>query len=309
MIYSLEEFKNQVANIDFQRTNLFSVVFATSPSAKSQQLLEQFGGVLYSNIPVSVTDFIGLKPGEVTAGVTALAVAGTQQLIRKSGISKYLIGAMTNRVIQSLLGEFEVGTYLLDFFNMAFPTSGLTVYSAKLPENRIGYEMDKNHNSPNIRITGREFDPLILSFRMDSEASNYRAMQDWVNSVEDPVTGLRSLPQDVEADIQVNLHGRSGIPHTVVMLQGCIPVSVSAPTLTYEGQSEISVFDVTFAYRVMHTGAVGEQAALEWIEDKAVDKIDQINPDQSLNSQLPRLSRVGGANGGLGRLTGTSRVI
>ncbi|QFR56152.1 tail tube baseplate junction protein [Serratia phage Muldoon] len=306
--YTLDEFKAQVTNLDFQRTNLFSCVFATAPSSKSQQLLDQFGGMLYSNIPVGVTDFIGLKPGEVTSAVTALAVSGTQQLVRKSGINKFLLGAMTNRVIQSLLGEFTVGTYLLDFFNMAFPTSGLTIYSVKLPENRISYEMDKNHNAPVVKLTGRDYDPLILSFRMDSDAMNYRAMQDWVNAVEDPVTGLRALPQDVECDIQVNLHNRRGIPHTVVMLQGCIPVTVSAPNLTYDGQSEIAVFDVTFAYRVMHTGAVGEQAALEWLEDKAVDKIDGIS-DQSLGSQLPRLSRVAGASGGLGRLTGTGRII
>ncbi|ANA49538.1 tail tube [Salmonella phage vB_SnwM_CGG4-1] len=310
-MYTLDEFKNQAANIDFQRTNMFSCVFATTPSAKSQQLLDQFGGMLFNNLPLD-NDWLGLTQGEFTQGLTNIITSGTRDLIRKSGISKYLIGAMSNRVVQSLLGEFEVGTYLIDFFNMAYPQSGLMIYSVKIPENRLSHEMDFMHNSPNIKITGRELEPLTVSFRMDPEAANYRAMQDWVNSVQDPVTGLRALPTDVEADIQVNLHSRNGIPHTVIMFTGCIPVGCGAPELTYEGDNQIAVFDVTFAYRVMQTGAVGRQAGLDWLEDKAVNAINKINPDLSLNGSLSRLSRLGGAGGGissLGSLVKSTNIV
>lgn len=301
-MYTLEEFKSQAVNLDFQRTNMFSVVFATAPSSKTNELLDNFGGFLFNNLPID-TDFLGITQGDVTSAVSSLIVSGTQKLVGKSGVSKYLLGAMTNRVVQSLLGEFEVGTYLLDFFNMAFPTSGLMVYSAKLPENRLSYEMDKNHNSPNIKILSREYDPLIISFRMDSEASNYRAMQDWVNAVEDPITGLRALPIDVEADIQVNLHNRSGLPHTVAMFTGCVPVSVSAPELSYEDNNTIAVFDVTFAYRSMQVGSVGRQAALDWLESKTVGAIDNISEENSLSSSLRNLTRLGGAGGGIGAIT------
>ncbi|AEO97128.1 baseplate tail-tube junction protein [Salmonella phage vB_SenM-AKM_NP4] len=300
-MYTLDEFKNQAANIDFQRTNMFSCVFATTPSAKSQQLLDQFGGMLFNNLPLN-NDWLGLTQGEFTQGLTNIITSGTRDLTRKSGVSKYLIGAMSNRVVQSLLGEFEVGTYLIDFFNMVYPQSGLMIYSVKIPENRLSHEMDFMHNSPNIKITGRDLEPLTVSFRMDPEASNYRAMQDWVNAVQDPVTGLRALPTDVEADIQVNLHARNGIPHTVIMFTGCIPISCGAPELTYEGDNQIAVFDVTFAYRVMQAGAVGRQAAIDWLEDKTVDSIDKINPDLSLNGSLSRLSRLGGAGGGISNI-------
>lgn len=300
-MFTLQEFQNQAANIDFQRNNLFSVVFATTPSSKSQALLEQFGGSLFNNIPLD-TDWFGLKAGDVTQGITTLITSGTQSLIRKSGVSQYLIGAMSNRVVQSLLGEFEVGTYLLDFFNMAYPTAGLLVHSVKVPENSLTHEMDLNHNAPNIKITGREYSPLVLSFRMDPEAANYRAFNDWVNSVQDPVTGLRALPEDVEADVQVNLHARNGLPHTVIMLSGCVPVQVSAPELSYDGDNQIASFDVSFAYRVMQTGAVGKQAALDWIEDKSITAISGINGSQSLASDLTRLSRLSGAQSGLSNL-------
>lgn len=263
-MYRLDEFQQEL-NKDFQRNNMFSVVFATTPSSKTTELLDGFGAYLYNNLPFG-KDFAGLTQGMISSSLNKVIVQGTQSLIRNSGVSRYLIGAMTSRTVQSLLGEFEVGTYLLDFFNAGNTHTGLTVYSVQMPENRIGYEMDKFHNAPNIKITGREYDPLIISFRMDSQAANYRAMQDWVNAVEDPITGLRALPADVEADIQINLHARNGIPHTVCMFNGCVPVGVSAPELSYEDDNTITTFNVTFAYRSMSTGAVNKALLDDWLK-------------------------------------------
>ncbi|AZV00920.1 tail tube [Escherichia phage vB_EcoM_005] len=270
-MYTLQEFQNQAINIDLQRNNLFSVVFATVPSSKSQALLDQFGGALFNNIPLN-TDLFGITQGELAQGVTTLVTAGTQKLIRKSGISKYLIGAMSSRVVQSLLGEFEVGTYLMDFFNMAYPTAGLLVHAVKIPDNTLNYEMDLNHNSPNIKITGREYSPLVLSFRMDSEAANYRAFNDWVNSVQD---------------------------------NGCVPVGVSSPELSYDGDNQIASFDVTFAYRSVQTGAVGKQAAYEWLEDKIIKGVAGLSESNSLSSSVAKLSRLSGASSGLTGLVNT----
>lgn len=300
-MFDLNDFNEQAANLDFQRSNLFSVAFATTPSNKTQAILESMGGAVYDIIPNALNDYFGITRGDYTDALTNLAVQGVRRAVDSSGVKKYLLGAMSSRVVQSLLGQFDVGTYALDWFNMAYKTSGLLVYAVKVPENRLSYEMDRNHNAPNIRITGRDFDPLVLSFRMDSSASNYRAMQDWVNSVEDPVTGLRALPIDVEADIQVNLHNRMGVPHTIMMFNGCVPVGVSAPELTYENNNEITTFDVTFAYRSMQTGAVGEQAAREWIEDKAINAITNTFGNNLLDSGLSAagnaLSRLNGVGG------------
>lgn len=300
-MFDLNDFNEQAANLDFQRSNLFSVAFATTPSNKTQAILESMGGAVYDIIPNALNDYFGITRGDYTDALTNLAVQGVRRAVDSSGVKKYLLGAMSSRVVQSLLGQFDVGTYALDWFNMAYKTSGLLVYAVKVPENRLNYEMDRNHNAPNIRITGRDFDPLVLSFRMDSSASNYRAMQDWVNSVEDPVTGLRALPIDVEADIQVNLHNRMGVPHTIMMFNGCVPVGVSAPELTYENNNEITTFDVTFAYRSMQTGAVGEQAAREWIEDKAINAITNTFGNNLLDSGLSAagnaLSRLNGVGG------------
>lgn len=271
-MYNLGDYKEIILNKDFHRSNMFSVIFATTPSSKSQELLDAIGGAIYDAIP----DFTGVSRGVVDDVLKYTISMGTRKVVEKMGNKVHLIGAMTNRVVRSILGEFTVGTYLIDFFDMAYPTRGLQVFEVQLPENRLSYETDKNHNAPNIKITGRDLDPLVLTFRLDEKAENLRAMNDWVNAVEDPVTGLRSLPSDVEADIQVNLHDRKGVPNTVLLYHGCIPVGCSKPRLSWEENNTISVFDVTFAYRYTSIGAVGKQAAKEWIEDRAIDAIGSI---------------------------------
>ncbi|ADG60103.1 tail tube [Acinetobacter phage Acj9] len=269
MALTLDEFGSQVANNDFQRTNLFSMYFATKPASKSQQYLGTISNK-YEDSIAGTLEAMGVTDAGLQNIITSTVTIGAQKVIRKAGVEKILMGAMSNRVVQSLLGELNVGTYLLEFLESIFPTSGLMVQSCKIPDNHLNYEMDRQHNAPNIKLMGRDFEPLVITFRMDSDAANHRAMNDWVNSVEDPVTGLRALPIDVEADIQINLHKRNGLPHTAYMFSGCIPVIVGGPQVSYEDNNQITTFDMTFAYRTMSSGAVSETAAKEWMEDKAI---------------------------------------
>lgn len=268
--FTMEEFNSLVVSNDFQRSNMFSLSFATKPTTRIDTIIDDLSTSITDLIP-STMDSIGIKQNELTNAITTVITMGSRRLTRKAGVSRVLLGAMSNRVFQTLLGQINVGSYIIEFFDKFFPTSGLWVQSVKIPDNRIGYEMDKLHNAPNIKFTGREYEPLVVTFRMDSAASNYRAMNDWLNSVEDPHTGLRALPSEVESDIQVNLHDRNGIPHTVCMFTGCVPSGVTSPQVSFEENNTITTFDVTFAYRVMSVGAVGPQAAKEWIEDMAIN--------------------------------------
>lgn len=269
MALTLDEFGSQVANYDFQRTNMFSMHFATKPSSKSQQYLGTISPKTDDSILGTLAQ-MGVTDSGLQNAIASMVTIGAQKIIRKAGVEKVLMGAMTNRVIQSLLGQLQVGTYLLEYFESWFPTSGLMVQSCKIPDNHLNYEMDRQHNAPNIKFMGRDFEPLVITFRMDSDGNNHRAMNDWVNAVEDPITGLRALPVDVEADIQINLHKRNSLPHTAYMFTGCVPTIVGGPQMSYEDNNQITVFDVTFAYRSMQSGAVSETAAREWMEDTTI---------------------------------------
>ena len=287
--FTLEEFDKLVGANDFQRSNMFSMSFATKPTTRIDTIIDDLATSITDLIP-STMNSVGIKQNELTNAITTVVTMGSRKLIRKAGVSRVLLGAMSNRVFHTLLGQVNVGSYIIEFFDKFFPTSGLWVQGVKIPDNRIGYEMDKLHNAPNIKLTGREYEPLVVTFRMDSGAANYRAMNDWLNSVEDPKTGLRALPSEVESDIQVNLHDRNGIPHTVCMFSGCVPSGVTSPQVSYEENNTITTFDVTFAYRIMAVGAVGPQAAKEWMEEMAINLGKQAhNPNMNFN-QTSRLS-------------------
>ena len=49
--FTLDEFNSQVINADFQRTNMFSLVFATKPNAKTQEFLNNVGNSVADMIP------------------------------------------------------------------------------------------------------------------------------------------------------------------------------------------------------------------------------------------------------------------
>lgn len=288
MTFMLDEFNSQIVNNDFQRTNMFSIHFATRPSSKSQQYLGTIATSEDSSIQRTLEAF-GITNENLKNAIASVITIGTQKIVRQSGVKKYLLGAMTNRVVQTLLGELKVGTYLLEYFDDAFPTSGLLVQACKLPDNHLNYEMNRQHNAPNIKITGRDYEPLVITFRMDAESKNYRAFNDWVNAVEDPVTGLRGLPIDLEADIQINLHNRQAYPHTAYFFHGCIPMIVGGPQISYEDNNQITTFDVTFAYRHISVGAISLAAAKEWMEDMTIDIIKG-QTDINMNVAKSRLS-------------------
>lgn len=257
--YNFDDAVTHVGIFDLQRSNLFSVVFATNPASKSKSILENMGGSIYGSLQGN-NDYLGW-----TNGGSMSSVIGNITRSVINGATRYLIGAMSERLMRSIYGDFSAGSFMLDFFDLGIQETGLTIYGVGLPNNTLSYEMDKNHNAPNIRINGREYSPLILRFRVDRLGSNLTAMNDWVNSVEDPVTGLRALPIDVEADIQVNFHTRSGLPHTVTMFNGCIPIDVTQPTLSYDEKGEFAVFEVAYAYRSMQIGKVPKSMASNWM--------------------------------------------
>lgn len=318
---SIEEYNTKLASFDFQRSNMFSVIIATEPGSVANKKINGLNQEVYSQpkqelernkIGDVLGGFSGFGGGinggqiepelltRISAAIGLLIDSGKKKILKKDGKALELIGAMSSRLGTSLLGDFDYGTSSIGFFRNTVTEStnkvtfnpSLNVYAVKLPNQSFSHEVDKMHNSPNIKITGRNLDPLTISMRVNPDASNYVAFVDWFNSVEDPVTQLRALPVEVEANIQVTLHDRVGDPHTVIIANGCIPVDVSAPELSYENDNQIAVFDVSFAYRHMSIGAVSKQTQEEVKEEEV--------PYESYTSEEAKGSWLSRADGYLG---------
>jgi len=253
MFYSVDEFLSGMANRDFQRSNLFSVVFATSPA--SRILDSTIGSIRDTLIDGSMSSINANNPNEfmnaITGGVSKLfsyTVDKAIMSLNKTGFSK-IMGALSPRLITSLFGDSVYGQMLTEFRDKMMYNMGLSIVGVQLPGKTLGYEYVYNGGVPQIRFTRPENGELSLTFRVDSEARNLKVFNEWLSAIRDDVSGQFAFIDEVSSAIQVNLHNRDGVPHSTYVFQKCLPVKVSNPELSYESNNEIWTFTVDFAYK------------------------------------------------------------
>ncbi|QJI10747.1 tail tube initiator protein [Buttiauxella phage vB_ButM_GuL6] len=253
MFYSVDEFLSGMANKDFQRSNLFSVVFATSPA--SRILDSTIGSIRDTLIDGTMSSINANNPNEfmnaITGGVSKLfsyTVDKAIMSLNKTGFSK-IMGALSPRLITSLFGDSVYGQLLTEFRDKMMYNMGLSIVGVQLPGKTLGYEYVYNGGVPQIRFTRPENGELSLTFRVDSEARNLKVFNEWMSAIRDDVTGQFAFIDEVSSAIQVNLHNRDGVPHSTYVFQKCLPVKVSSPELSYETNNEIWTFTVDFAYK------------------------------------------------------------
>ncbi|UIW11470.1 MAG: baseplate hub protein [Enterobacter phage ENC7] len=253
MFYSVDEFLSGMANRDFQRSNLFSVVFATSPA--SRILDSTIGSIRDTLIDGTMSSINANNPNEfmnaITGGVSKLfsyTVDKAIMSLNKTGFSK-IMGALSPRLISSLFGDSVYGQLLTEFRDKMMYNMGLSIVGVQLPGKTLGYEYVYNAGTPQIRFTRPENGELSLTFRVDSEARNLKVFNEWLSAIRDDITGQYAFIDEVSSAIQVNLHNRDGVPHSTYVFQKCVPVKVSSPELSYETNNEIWTFTVDFAYK------------------------------------------------------------
>lgn len=253
MFYSVDEFLSGMANNDFQRSNLFSVVFATSPA--SRILDSTIGSIRDTLIDGTMSSINANNPNEfmnaITGGVSKLfsyTVDKAIMSLNKTGFSK-IMGALSPRLVTSLFGDSVYGQLLTEFRDKMMYNMGLSIVGVQLPGKTLGYEYVYNGGVPQIRFTRPENGELSLTFRVDSEARNLKVFNEWISAIRDDITGQFAFIDEVSSAIQVNLHNRDGVPHSTYIFQKCLPVKVSNPELSYETNNEIWTFTVDFAYK------------------------------------------------------------
>ncbi|UIW12409.1 MAG: baseplate hub protein [Enterobacter phage ENC20] len=253
MFYSVDEFLSGMANRDFQRSNLFSVVFATSPA--SRILDSTIGSIRDTLIDGTMSSINANNPNEfmnaITGGVSKLfsyTVDKAIMSLNKTGFSK-IMGALSPRLISSLFGDSVYGQLLTEFRDKMMYNMGLSIVGVQLPGKTLGYEYVYNGGTPQIRFTRPENGELSLTFRVDSEARNLKVFNEWLSAIRDDISGQYAFIDEVSSAIQVNLHNRDGVPHSTYVFQKCVPVKVSSPELSYETNNEIWTFTVDFAYK------------------------------------------------------------
>lgn len=272
-IYNISDYIHTVSDFDFQRNNRFSMIFASSPLTSAGNILQNIAGTgsIFNGAPLG-WNLLGNNP--INDILNSSISYGFNKLMNQTGLRKVFIGAMNNRLVESILGQFPVGQAFINFFSVDMMDKGLWIESATPPATAVDHEMDFSYKSPSINIKGRNYETFNTRFRMDSLGKNFMAFVEWNQAILDPIKGLQAFLDEISVDIQLNFHDRNGIPHTTSVFHGCIPVSVKeSQSWDYELNDTIQTFDVVFAYRSMFTGKVSMEKALEWLASRGLDSL------------------------------------
>lgn len=272
---NIDYFNTSVTNMDFQRTNLFSVALGAGPGSKFISTFENFVNPLFSNTYVDrLGDALGFGLRDVASFIDNEANTAVNKILNQNTTGAKFLAAMQSRIVTSFLGELNVGQSTLEYFKGA-TINDQSIHAVKLPNATTTHsyrwgEYDKRSHNIGLRSDSyltltwrRVLGPTSIELRNGSD--NYIMWQEYHNMVNDQ-DGLRYFADDIECTIQVNEHGRDGIPHTVHVFEGCIPIDVGEISYSYENNNEIATFDVTIAFTSRTTGRVGERARIEWAE-------------------------------------------
>lgn len=281
-MYTLDEFITGMANNDMQRSNMYSVVFATSPA--SRVLDSAIGGFANNILPDgddAVDQFIPNRlrssiRGEFTRFMSS-TLDSAMIALNKTGFATFL-GALSPRLITSILGDSMYGSLLTEFRDKVLYNMGLTIQSVQLPGKALGYEYFYNGGIPQIRFTRPDNGELSITFRTDSEGRNVKIFHEWMSAIRDDVTGQFAFIDEVTSTIQVNLHDRDSIPHTTFIYQKCVPVKITLPELSYENNNEIWTFTVDFAYKTCWPVEADKEGWKGFLENVLASTAQEFNP-------------------------------
>lgn len=272
---NLDYFNSSVTNMDFQRTNLFSVAIGAGPGSKFVSTFENFINPLFGNTWVQDTgNALGFGLRDVASFIDNETNTAISNILNRTRTGSKFMAAMQSRIVTSFLGELNVGQTVLDYFEQA-NTVDMSIQDVKLPGTTVTHSYKWNQYSGRNHDIGTRSDQyLTLTFRrvlgpttvqLRNGADNYIVWQEYMNLVDDQ-DGLRYFLDEITCTVQVNEHGRDGIPHSVHVFEDCIPIDIGEMSYSYESNNVIATFDVTLAFLNRTTGRVGERARIEWAE-------------------------------------------
>lgn len=275
---NLDIFNSSIVNMDFQRTNMFTVAIGSGPGSKYVNSFENFINPLFGNTWVDdIGSSIGFGISNLSAVVDNEINTKLDGIFNRSTTGSKIMAAMQSKVVQSFLGELNVGQSCLDYFNSTISVDN-SVKAVKIPETQVMHQYQWNDSGPRQHKIGRRADNYFtITFRrilgpknieLRDGSDNYIVWQEYVNMVKDQ-DNLRFMADDIECTVQINELDRSGIPHTAHLFEGCIPIQVGELNFDYDENNTIQTFEVTFAFTTHYPARVGEVARADYIEQFA----------------------------------------
>lgn len=101
--------------------------------------------------------------------------------------------------------------------------------------------------------------PLKISFMCDPAYNHRQYFQEWMDRVINPTTMTSGFYDDIVTNIKIKTFDVTGNAKSVMEIVECYPIDISDILLSYDAESSVVKFDVTFTYKLKyHRGVVGD---------------------------------------------------
>lgn len=276
-MFSVREFVAKMNQDDVARSNLYLVAF---PSLTSY--INHDGIVSESSGVMDEVDG-WFKKGE------SLINAASQVKSQVGALQKHGIKGILNGDATSLAADY-FGADANDEAKLAMMAKGVN-----LPGRTLEVESDYQRRHTQKVIKGKDSGTVTMQFYLSPDHLERKTMLNWQKQIFSSSTCQVDFAKAYQKNIEIITLFRNGEPATVTSVSDAFPVRIGEVELSYEGNNEISTFEVEFELRTFDYVNQISSEVVSLIKGNAFDQVADLNQDigSKYNASLGALNSIG----------------
>lgn len=258
-------FMRKVQNDDLARSNMFLVRFVDLNTGIGND------GIISSLDPIKSTGgqpTTGFFGGDAYTWNRIKDISYNQLQSKLSPKIKSIMGATDPNMIKTIIGDGELYT---GFFGEDYNVNrdlAMMVKSVTIPGVSLETQVNYNERKPFTEVRNRNIDTLRMIFYCSPDYAERIWFLTWLNSIHNQRKGTFGFYANYAKKINVVTLDRNGVKTSVIDMEGCFPTRVGEVTMSYEDNSQISIFEVEFTIsNVTHAVSKGKEKAIDSIEN------------------------------------------
>lgn len=206
--------------------------------------------------------------------MSSLSLSKFTEVLNKSGFARNTLFIVEFNSIKAdtstSKAEGAVSTFITtswagDLMSTDFSDkTGLTLFVRRvnIPGTQIETKEYLSDRTPiDMPITYKN-SPLKISFMCDPTYKHRQYFEEWMHAVINPVSMTAGFYDEFISNIKIKTFDVTGNIRSIMELTECYPVDVSDIELSYDEESSVVTFDVTFTYKLKyHRSVFGDSLA------------------------------------------------
>lgn len=223
MSLNIEAFRAAMMKDDAARQNLFKVVIPNK-IGKSMKM------------PSS--------PGKSKSILGSIVDTVSREVLAKSDVARRISGFYSPEIFRAL----GLGNMLDKYLQYPYDL-GMYVKEINMPGRILGTESFGSDQVVEYSVNSYEFDPMNIQFMCTPSLKERQFFLDWMNIANESGTNKFGYYDEYVANIVIYVYDRQGNAKAVCEISDCVPIRVSDMSMSYEANSQLAIFDVTFRFK------------------------------------------------------------